>query len=135
MEIEVPAENPRTFSDITRNKQHILRLETVLVCIYYPCATGTGVGPTPDGTKKWSRQTWLPRPRYRTAKGFGIFAGVNPYVSVPLLAGTTMFTKLPAFRNAALATHWPPETNGELSGWKVKTQKGKPPPGASEQPH
>jgi len=134
MEIEVPAETPRTFSHITRKKIHLLKLETLLMCIYYPCAIGSGLGPAPDGAKKWSRQTWLPRPRFRTAKGFGIFAGVNSSIAVPYLAATTMFTKLPAFRNAQPATHWPPARSAEDSGWKAKDQKGDPPPGEPEQP-
>lgn len=44
MEIEVPVRDPRTFSDITRHKQHILQLETVLMTVYYPSAFGSGEG-------------------------------------------------------------------------------------------
>ncbi|KAJ9646328.1 hypothetical protein H2201_007873 [Coniosporium apollinis] len=133
MDIEVPAENPRNFSHITRHGQHILKLETVLMAVYYPTAIGVGSGRDPAGHKKWSRETWLPRPRIKMARGYGKFAGIGD-IAVPWFAGTTMFTKLPAYRNAPVSQHWPPRDNLQHGGPKVKSESGPPPPGESEEP-
>lgn len=133
MELEIPAANPRTFSDVMRNDQHMLKLETVLMTIYYPSAFGSGSGKDPGGHKNWSRQTWLPRPRASMAHGYGKFGGVGA-LAVPFFAATTMFTKLPAFRNAPLAQHWPPHENLYTAGPKVKNTRGPPPEGAAEEP-
>jgi platelet-activating factor acetylhydrolase len=76
MDIEVPAREPRVFSDIKRNHRHLLELETVLFTVYYPSGFGSGHGKSPEGEKKWSRPTWLPRPRIEVAKGYGKFAGI-----------------------------------------------------------
>jgi len=133
MEIEVPAEEPRTFSHITRHKHHLLQLETVLMTVFYPSAFGSGSGKAPAGQKKWSRETWLPRPRVRMAKGYGKFAGIGDF-AVPWFAGTTMFTKLPAFRNAHPARHWPPPDNLTHGGPRVKNEEGPPPEGESDEP-
>jgi platelet-activating factor acetylhydrolase len=76
MEIEVPVARPRTF--YTHEESGIsLHLDTVLMAVYYPAALGTGHGLAPDGSKKWSRQLWLPRPRAESAKGYGKFAGIG----------------------------------------------------------
>jgi platelet-activating factor acetylhydrolase len=76
MEIEVPVKQPQTF--YTHEKTGIsLRFETVLMAIYYPAALGTGHGRAPDGSKTWSRQLWLPKPRAQIAKGYGKFAGIG----------------------------------------------------------
>lgn len=50
--------------------------------------------------------TWLPRPRVRMAKGYGRFAGVG-HLAVPVFGATTLFTKVPALRNAKLARSLP----------------------------
>jgi platelet-activating factor acetylhydrolase len=76
MDIEVPAREPRTFSEIKRNHMHLLELETVLFSVYYPSDFGSGHGTSPEGEKKWGRATWLPRPRVEVAKGYGKFAGI-----------------------------------------------------------
>ncbi|KAK7728554.1 hypothetical protein SLS57_002443 [Botryosphaeria dothidea] len=111
MDVELPAARPSdSFSHIHRHKQHLLRLETVLFTLYYP-TTSRRAAP-PDGRKKWSRPTWLPRPRNAVAKGYGIFAGMGEGLAVPWFAATTMLTKLPAWRNAPLARHWPPVGSG-----------------------
>ena len=47
---------------------------------------------------------------------------------------TTAFTKLPAFRNAKLAEHWPPAENSRESGYEIKNVPGKPLPGEPEKP-
>ncbi|KAF2233820.1 hypothetical protein EV356DRAFT_447580 [Viridothelium virens] len=130
MDIEVPAQNPRTFSHITRRRRHLLQLETVLLTIYYPSAIGSGAGHDPAGYKYWSRQTWLPRPRRKTAQGFGLLAGLGDWITLPFFLGSTMFTKIPAFKNARLADHWPVEENYATGGKKVKDTEGRPPEGA-----
>jgi platelet-activating factor acetylhydrolase len=135
MDLEIPARDPRTFSDITRHGHHILKLETVLMTIYYPSTLGSGVDKDPSGNRKWSRQTWLPRPRTRTAQGYGKFAGMGD-LAVPFFAATTMFTKIPAFRNSRPATHWPPSGSyrGRHGNEKVKNTEGPPPEGKGPEP-
>jgi platelet-activating factor acetylhydrolase len=81
MDVEVPVREPRSFSDIKRNHRHLLELDTVLFTIYYPSEFGSGEGNSPEGEKKWSRPTWLPRPRIDIAKGYGKFAGIPPWLS------------------------------------------------------
>lgn len=81
LDIEVPARDPRVFSDIKRNHRHLLALETVLFTVYYPSGFGSGQGKSPEGEKKWSRATWLPRPRIEVAKGYGKFAGTPQWAT------------------------------------------------------
>ncbi|KAJ4358268.1 uncharacterized protein N0V89_002848 [Didymosphaeria variabile] len=134
MDIEVPVQSPRSISDIKRNGKHILRLETVLFTLYYPAAFGSGMGKAPGGYKKWSRETWLPRPRPETAKGYAKFAGIPGWLGEAVFGATTALTKLQAFRNTPPATHWPPEGNSKRNGRKIKNQQGQPPEGASDEP-
>ncbi|RAL68172.1 hypothetical protein DID88_008880 [Monilinia fructigena] len=135
MDIEVPVREPRTFSDIKRQHKHVLNLETVLFSVFYPSGFGSGEGPSPEGEKKWSRATWLPRPRVEMAKGYSKFAGLPSWPTIAWFGMTTAFTKLPAFRNAKLATHWPPENARESeSGYQTKNSAGDPPPGEPESP-
>jgi hypothetical protein len=82
MDIEVPARQPRYFSDIKREHRHLLELETVLFSVFYPSGFGSGQGKSPEGEKKWSRPTWLPRPRIEVAKGYGKFAGIPSWPTV-----------------------------------------------------
>jgi platelet-activating factor acetylhydrolase len=133
MDIEVPAEHPRTFSNITRHKHHLLKLETVLMAVYYPSAFGSGAGKDPGGHEKWSRETWLPRPRRQVAHGYGRFAGFGS-LAIPWFATTTMPTKIPAFRNAHPAKHWPPPSDSYPKGTSLKNEEGLPPSGESELP-
>ncbi|KAI1464144.1 platelet-activating factor acetylhydrolase, isoform II-domain-containing protein [Daldinia caldariorum] len=100
MEIEVPVREPRSFSQIKRNHMHALRMDTVLFSIYYPCDPSSS---TQSREGKPSKATWLPRPRTLTSKGYAKFFSI-PHLPVTVyIAATTMFTKLPAFRNAKLA--------------------------------
>ncbi|CAJ2500428.1 Uu.00g032810.m01.CDS01 [Anthostomella pinea] len=99
MEIEMPAREPRTFSHIKRNHKHALRMDTVLFAMYYPCDTSSYA----SKRKKPSRATWLPRPRIQTCNGFAKFYGVSDIPVTAYIAATTMFTKLPVYRNANLA--------------------------------
>ncbi|GME36653.1 platelet-activating factor acetylhydrolase protein [Neofusicoccum parvum] len=114
MDIETPARHPASFSHIARAGRPLLRHETTLLALYYPSsprAVGRGAAP-PDGARTWSRSTWLPRPRRRVAAGYGRFAGMGEAAAVPWFAATTMFTKLPAFRNAPLAGEERPVRRG-----------------------
>lgn len=133
MEIEVPAEEPRAFSHIKRQHAHALELETVLMTIYYPSALGSGSGEAPDGSKNWSRETWIPSPRVSSSHGLGKFAGVG-WLGLPFFASTTLFTKLPAYRNARLATHWPPYEDLASGGLRAKNEEGPAPPGGPKMP-
>ncbi len=134
MDIEVPAREPRYFSEIKRDHRHLLELETVLFSIFYPSGFGSGQGNSPEGEKKWSRPTWLPRPRIEVAKGYGKFAGIPSWPSIGWFGITTAFTKIPAYRNAKLAEHWPPEKNAREAGYETKNCAGAPPPGEPEKP-
>ena len=125
MEIETPARNAGTFTHIKRKGRHILQLETVLMTIYYPSAFGSGAGKAPSGERSWSRETWLSRPRLQTAYGYGKVAGIGP-LAVPFFVASSLFTKLPAYRNAPLAYHWPPEQNMITGGPSVKNSAGVP---------
>lgn len=133
MEIEVPAENPRTFSHIKREHRHVLALETILMTVYYPAAFGSGSGRAPDNHKHWSRETWMPRPRYSTAMGYGHFGGIGS-LAIPFFAATTMFTKLPAFRNARIANHWPPLESFANVGDRAKNESGRAPHDGPREP-
>lgn len=99
MEIEVPVKEPRTFSHIKRHGQHILQLKTVLLTVYYPASP-------PDSSRKQSRQLWLGRPRVSVAQGYSHFAQLGSF-GIPIFL-PTMFTKLPAWRNAPLSDRLPP---------------------------
>ncbi|KAJ5037229.1 uncharacterized protein L3040_007406 [Drepanopeziza brunnea f. sp. 'multigermtubi'] len=134
MDIEVPVREPRHFSDITRKKKHLLELETVLFTVFYPSGFGSGHGTSPEGEKRWSRPTWLPRPRVEVAKGYAKFSGMPAVLCVPWFGATTAFTKLPAFRNAKLAEHWPPDKNSREGGYETKNRAGTPPSGEPEHP-
>ncbi|KAJ9132016.1 Platelet-activating factor acetylhydrolase [Pleurostoma richardsiae] len=115
MEVELPADQPRTFSQIKREHRPALRLDTVLFSVYYPSERDPGPG-EPDQQQQGHRPgrrsaagrvPWLPRPRVQTCKGYAKFLSI-PYLPVTAyIAGTSMFTKLPAFRNARLAARSP----------------------------
>ena len=130
MEIEVPARNPQVFSHITRKHRHMLQLETVLMTVYYPSKRGADDSPKRKGRS--SRELWLGRPRLRISEGYGHFAGIGK-LSVPLFF-PVLFTKLPAYRNGPIATHWAPSVDTKAAGVKVKTQTGSRPEGAPLEP-
>ena len=132
MEIEVPVECPRSFSSHSDYKD-LLQLETILMCVYYPSAIGSGHGDDGSSKKGWSRPTWLPRPRRKIADGYARFAGIPSWIGETWMASTSMLTKLPAFRNAPLAEHWGPNVTAKEAGVQVKFQEGEPPPGFEEE--
>jgi len=110
MEIEIPVRSPRAFSHIKRNHNHALRIDTVLFSMYYPCELE---GYSKSGGGKPSRATWLPRPRVLTCKGYAKFLSLPHFPVTAYMAATSMFTKLPAFRNAMLANHVPAQNKQE----------------------
>lgn len=134
MEIEVPVERPRAISNITRHGRHVLQLETILFTLYYPAGFDSGAGNAPGGEKKWGRETWLPRPRLETAKGYAHFAGLPNWAGIGLFGATTMLSKLRAYRNSPVARHWPPEGNSKKCGHKIKNKRGPAPEGMPEEP-
>ena len=130
MEIEVPAKNPQVFSDIKRKNRHVLQLETVLMTIYYP--TNHDNYNLQNRDSKVSRQLWLGRPRLSIAEGYGHFAGAGKMI-IPLFL-PVLFTKLPAYRNSPVASHWAPPRNISVAGKKIKLQTGTKPEGAPDEP-
>lgn len=132
MEIEVPAQHPRSFSHIKRHHRHVLQLETVLMTIYYPAKhEGEEYNLSKNG-KKRSRQLWLGRPRVKIAQGYGRFAGVGNFILPVFLPA--MVTKLPAYRNAAVADHWAPPVDVKTHGIRVQAMAGSKPEGGADQP-
>ena len=108
MEIELPARSPRVFSHIKRNHEYALKLDTVLFAVYYPCDLQDYHIKKGSSKKGLSRPLWLPRPRLQTCNGYAKFFNI-PHAPVTAYVGlTSMFTKLPAFRNAPLSGQWPP---------------------------
>lgn len=106
MDIEVPAREPRPISKLKRNGKPVLRMDTVLMGIYYPCDLRKHISGKKGG-KDLRRVDWMPRPRIATAKGYAKFLNVPDLPVTAYLACTTLFTKLPAFRNAKLASFVP----------------------------
>ena len=133
IDVEIPATNPRTFSNIKRQHTHILALETILLTIYYPAHLDTGSGPSPSGPR-WSRPTWLPRPRDKTSRGYAKFSGLPKWPTMAFFIATTWFTKLPCYRNARIADHWPPDKNVRQGGQRVKSTPGETPAGGPQKP-
>lgn len=108
LEVELPAEQPQTFSRIKRNSRHALQLDTVLFSVYYP----TNADP-----KTGARVPWLPRPRVPTCHGYAKFFNIPNTPVTAYMAATCMFTKLPAFRNARVAQASPSASaSGEARG-------------------
>lgn len=125
--MECPAREPRTVSRLQRNNAPLLRLDTVLFSVYYPCdphahkeedgkeqanargANGKKNSKTKSKTSlQQSRANWLPRPRLQTCKGYSRFLNIPHAPVTAYIACTSMFTKLPAFRNAQLTGRWAP---------------------------
>ncbi|KAG5917446.1 hypothetical protein E4U53_004199 [Claviceps sorghi] len=105
MDIEVPARSPGPVSELKRSGKPVLRLDTVLMGIYYPCdlaKTSAAAG----GAHNLRRVNWMPGPRVATSKGYAKFLNVPAAPVTGYLACTSLFTKLPAFRNAELAGYW-----------------------------
>jgi platelet-activating factor acetylhydrolase len=120
MDIEVPSRNPRPISKLTRCGKPVLRLDTVLMAIYYPCDVRKTIEAA-DSSHRLHRVNWMPAPRIATSKGYAKFLNIPTTPVTGYLACTSLFTKLPAFRNAKLADYWakspskdtqPPDNDG-----------------------
>ena len=133
IDIEVPVEKPRTFSEITRHKTHLLKLESVLFTIYYPAHVDSGLGEPHPKLGRYSRPTWLPQPRLHTSKGYGKFADLPQWPTAAFFYCTTWFTKLPCYRNMKIADHWCPEKHGR-GMFEAKHMRGEAPEGESDTP-
>ena len=144
LDLEIPARKPRHFSEIKREHRHALVLETVLVTICYPAHLDT---PIEAKTRKArsqhnDRPTWLPRPRHWTVEGYAKFASLPVWPTMAFFMMTSILTKLPAYRNARLAEHWPEagqswHNRSQQPGTKrsqIRMTPGAPPANAPEKP-
>jgi platelet-activating factor acetylhydrolase len=70
----------------------------------------------------------MPRPRAATAKGYAKYLHIPALPVTAYLACTSLFTKLPAFRNAKLAAHWPEDIRSDSgpTGQKAREEEGDP---------
>lgn len=109
LDLEIPVKHPRHFSEIKRKHRHAIVLETVLITIYYPAHldTATDVRVQKAHSQHNGRPTWIPRPRHLTTAGYAKFASLPSWPTMAFFLATTWLTKLPAYRNADLAVHWP----------------------------
>lgn len=126
MDIEVPARNPRPVSDLKRDGKPVLRLDTALMAVYYPCELRKDLKAA-DGSETLHRVNWMPRPKIPTSKGYAKMMNL-PWVPVTAyLAWTSLYTKLPALRNAQLAGSWPDQMLREPgpSGEAARKDKAK----------
>lgn len=70
------------------------------------------------------RVPWLPRPRGATCKGYAKFFNVPHWPVTAYMAATSMFTKLPAYRNAQLSGRWPSTPAEEAQQGRATTNAG-----------
>ncbi|RFU73619.1 platelet-activating factor acetylhydrolase [Trichoderma arundinaceum] len=70
----------------------------------------------------------MPRPRAATAKGYAKYLHIPALPVTAYLACTSLFTKLPAFRNAKLAAHWPEDIRSDSgpTGQKARAEEDDP---------
>ncbi|TVY88533.1 Platelet-activating factor acetylhydrolase, partial [Lachnellula willkommii] len=129
--IEVPAREPRHFSEIKREHMHLLKLETVLFSVFYP-----SVEVVKANLQKGKRNGVVLHGFPGLALMWQKAMANSPDFPLGYLypGATTAFTKLPAFRNAKLAEHWPPNQNSHEAGYETKNTAGTPPPGEPEKP-
>ncbi|KAK4248489.1 platelet-activating factor acetylhydrolase, isoform II-domain-containing protein [Corynascus novoguineensis] len=73
----------------------------------------------PTRRRPLSRVPWLPRPRASTCKGYARFLSVPRWPVTAYVAVTSMFTKLPAYRNAKLSSRWPDTAGADHHGTVV----------------
>ncbi|KAG6101907.1 hypothetical protein E4U30_000682 [Claviceps sp. LM220 group G6] len=105
MDIEVPARSPGPVSDLKRSGKPVLRLDTVLMSIYYPCDLAKS-SDAAGGAHNLRRVNWMPKPGIATSRGYAKFINIPEAPVTGYLACTSLFTKIPAFRNAKLADYW-----------------------------
>lgn len=125
IDLELPVPR-RDFGKGLRVGEDVLVAETVLFTLFYPIKLGEGEADAPDGGTTWSRQTWLNRDRMATARGYGDFGGVNKLFAEAFFLSTVGLTKLPAWRNAKLARHFPADGNLHDSGAGIKDRSFEP---------
>ncbi|KAK5097331.1 hypothetical protein LTR70_002623 [Exophiala xenobiotica] len=125
IDLEIPAREPRQFSKIKRDHRHTFVLETVLVSIYYPAHLDSASEERIQKarSKHNARPTWLARPRHLTVEGYAKFASLPQWPILAFFMMTTYLTKLPAYRNARIAEHWP-EINEEWHNRKTNSTAG-----------
>lgn len=112
MEIEVPVEKPRHFSDIQRDGHYALRLDTVLFAIYYPSDLSTdwnppsGDGPPGGSSSSSSSQQQQQKPekqmnprKQRKSRNKDLAKARVPWLSRPRLwtsGGYAKWFKIPS---------------------------------------
>lgn len=136
LDLEIPVKKPRHFSSIKRKHRHALVLETVLLTIFYPARLDTALDPRirKAHAQHNGRPTWIPRPRHLTTAGYATSSLMPTWPTMAFFLATTWLTKLPAYRNACLAEHWP-EVNKSWSDHKISPRcAGPPPPHGPEMP-
>ncbi|KAK5197827.1 hypothetical protein LTR47_000051 [Exophiala xenobiotica] len=134
IDLEVPAKEPRTFSHITRQKVHPIALETVLMTIYYPAHYDTVSELKTSRFGQKFRPTWLTRPRDQISRGYGRFASLPESLTEVFFFCTSWFTKLPAYKNARLADHWPLQNTASTDHRKHERRVGEPPEDGPNKP-
>lgn len=125
IDLEIPVE--RQDFGIIRNGKPMLVLETVLVTIFYPIKLGSGASRAPDGRKEWSRQLWLTKNRSSMARGYGHFSHVPKPLCQFFFTTSVGLTKLPAWRNAPLAEHFPAAGNLHENGPDIRDREAEDP--------
>ncbi|KAJ9664728.1 hypothetical protein H2198_000074 [Neophaeococcomyces mojaviensis] len=136
IDLEIPARNPRHFSNIKRDHRYALVLETVLLTIFYPAHidSANDARVRKAVSKHNARPTWLSRPRDLTARGYGKFASLPEWPTMLFFMMTTWFTKLPAWRNVRLADHWPQADKSWHDRKKKDREPGPEPQTGPKQP-
>ncbi|AEO66122.1 uncharacterized protein THITE_2113973 [Thermothielavioides terrestris NRRL 8126] len=91
-----------------------------------PPMTTPKTTPVTTPTTTHRRVPWLPRPRASTCKGYAKFFNAPHLPVTAYMALTSMFTRLPAYRNARLSGRWPWEVDnreGSKGEWEGKGEK------------
>lgn len=102
IDIEVPAEAPRNFSDaiLTETGETAFRLDTVLFTVFYPASHAT------TSPRRPGRHLWVPRPINLHAEGYARFASISNFLTNKLFAGALWAlvgdTEIPADVDAPL---------------------------------
>lgn len=125
IDLEIPVE--KVDFGIKRDGKSVLVMETVLFTILYPIKLGTNRMRAPDGRKRWSRQLWLSKDRNKMGRGYGDFSGVNEAWCQFFFNASVGLTKLPAWRNAPIAEHFPAEGNVREKGAEIRDQSADDP--------
>ncbi|KAK7756364.1 hypothetical protein SLS62_001590 [Diatrype stigma] len=104
IDIEVPSEAPRNFSDaiLIETGETAFRLDTVLFTVFYPASPHT----TTTHRRPDRRHLWVPRPINLHAEGYARFASISNFLTNKLFAGVLWAlvgdTEIPADVDVAL---------------------------------